>query len=562
MLLNIFKNYGEKKKAETESSRYSKLMNKFEKSVNRLTFPIELLNEMTFGGYEGEQDENLEDLFCETKVIKKIIKGNYNYILAPKGCGKSALFKAYEKRFINNQLIQKSNKTIIISINDTFAYEKIAENNDFMNKNIEKQWAMIWGVFILKKIFKVISSDSYKSIFKYFIHKSTKYDDIKKEFEVFNLWDYIEQINIGVKFNIRGQEISATPSIKKNKPKKNISLNDFYNESQAFLREKNLKIYVLIDRVDDFVVGEDKEQKKSFIQGLYYCVEELCNEANIVPLFFLRTDLFYNLNMETGIDKIQIRTIELKWEKDELINFIFRRLMKNNPKFSKLYKNLYMYYAYYDALKHSDKQAKLSLISRPNKFVDNEIGFIEEVLRKFIVSFLPVEIEHLKNDGSTENMEFFNWIFTHFEDNIGYINLRYLITFFNKLFEIQYEQYEKNVRKDDIVKITNNNELKIFPIFSTSCIQKAYQEVQSIAIKNIRSLLEDDKQKNCFVHIHQIATLKRAVFNYGDIRFMDYDLKKEQYDKLLDILNVLGYLKQNGKRYSLPILYNYKLWQN
>ena len=55
---------------------------------------------------------------------------------------------------------------------------------------------------------------------------------------------------------------------------------------QNYLVEKGLKIYVLIDRVDDFVVGEDREQKKKFIQGLYYCVEEICNEINIIPLFF------------------------------------------------------------------------------------------------------------------------------------------------------------------------------------------------------------------------------------------------------------------------------------
>lgn len=555
-MFNLFKEYSEKKKAEMALLRYNRLMSEMEESSDALTFPVESLEKMNFGGYEGEHDENLEDLFCETNAIKKIIKGNYNYILAPKGCGKSALFKAYEKRFIGNPLIQESDRTIIVSINDSFAYEKITENNDFMNKNIEKKWAMIWGIFILKKIFKVISNEPYQYIFQDFIHKSAKYDDIKNEFEIYDLWDYIENINIGLKFNIKGQEVSVAPSIKKNTMRKNISLNDFYNELQDFLKERNLKVYVLIDRVDDFVVGEDKEQKKNFIQGLYYCVEELCNEANIVPLFFLRTDLFYNLNMETGTDKIQIRTIELKWEKDELINFIFRRLTKNNPEFSEQFKCLFTYYA----LKHSNKQARLSLILKPNKFVDSEVGLVEEVFREFIVSFLPSEIKHLNNDGYMENMEFFDWIFTHFEDNIGYINLRYLITFFNKLFEIQYGQYEKNAKKSDKIEITDNNGLKMFPIFSTLCIQKAYQEVQIIAINNIRSLLEDDKQKDCFVCIHRIAVAKKAAFNHGDIRFMDYDLTKEQYDKLLDVLNVLGYLKQNGKRYTLPILYNYKLW--
>lgn len=550
------KEYVRIKKDKKYNLILEKLKKELEGKIGKLTFDVNLLDNMTFGGYEGEHDPNLENSFYETKSIKKIVKGNYNYILAPKGCGKSSLFKAYEKRFINDELIRESEKTIIVSINDTFAYEKIVENNEYMNKNIEKKWAMIWGVFILKKIFKVISSDPYKMIFQDFIHKSAKYDEIKNEFEVFDLWDYIQQVNIGIKFNIKGQEVSASPTIKRCKTKKSISLNEFYNDLQNYLVEKGLKIYVLIDRVDDFVVGEDREQKKKFIQGLYYCVEEICNEINIIPLFFLRTDLFYNLDMETGSDKIQIRTIELKWEKDELINFIFKRLIENNQQFAEKYQELWQYYS----LTSSSERAQLSVVMRPNKLVDSEIGLVADVFRKFIVTFMPIEIEHVNSAGNIENIDFFQWIYTHFEDNTGYINLRYLITFFNKLFEMQYEQYERNAKAESVVEIVENKELKTFPIFSTICIQKAYHYVQNIAINNIRSLLEDENQKNCFIHIHQVAMNKKASFSYGDIRFGEYDLTKEQYDKLLDTLSVLGFLKQSGKRYTLPILYNYKIW--
>ena len=59
------------------------------------TFQVKWLENMNLGNVEGERDKKLESSFLKTKAIKEIIAGDYNYVLAPKGCGNSSLFKAY-----------------------------------------------------------------------------------------------------------------------------------------------------------------------------------------------------------------------------------------------------------------------------------------------------------------------------------------------------------------------------------------------------------------------------------------------------------------------------------
>ena len=324
---------------------------------------------------------------------------------------------------------------------------------------------------------------------------------------------------------------------------------------QNYLDKCNKKIYILIDRIDDFIVGESIENKKAFIQGLYYGIEEISTCNNIIPIMFLRTDLYYNLNIDSGIDKIQIRTIELKWKQEELISFIFRRLIGNNQKVLQRYVNILNYYMYNLADEAWKKRGRVDL----NKLVDQNTSLFAEIGKKFICTFFPTMVRHHNSENKEEEINFFDWVYRHFEDYTGYINLRYLIVFFNTLLKLQYDTYEKNVGSNNSIEcIQYGNEL-YYPIFSDACINTAYHNVQKIAIMNVRSLLEKDKYKVCFDGIHQMLIQKNGSMNYGDIHYAKYDLSKAEYDTILETLCVLGYLKNSGKKYTVPILYRYSI---
>lgn len=537
--------------SEKRNKKNEETIRQFYLSTKEIPFQIDWLAKMSFGSAEGERDKKLYDSFIETHSIKEMMEGGYNYVLAPKGCGKSSLFKAYSERFVSDSEIRDENKTIIIPISNMFAYENI----DLGQEQVAKKWAIIWGVYILKEIFKTIMTNKYKLEFDEYIKKSSKYNELKEEFELYDLWDYFENINVGLKFSIKGQEVSIAPTIKKNRPNKKIILNEVFLELQNYLEENNKKIYILIDRVDDFIVGENKENKRAFVQGLYFSIEEISNCSNIIPIMFLRTDLYYNLNIDSGIDKIQIRTIELKWKQEELINFICRRLIGNNRNVIMKYLGLLNYYIYSSTDETWKKMNKIDL----NQIVDQDTSLFAKVAKKFICTFFPPKVKHLNSENREEEIYFFEWVYRHFEDYTGYINLRYLIVFFNELFKLQYNAYEKNIGSKVTIECREHEEGLYYPIFSDTCISTAYHNVQKIAIMNIRSLLEKDEYRVCFDGIHQMLMQKNGNMNYGDIHYAKYDLSKTEYDSLLEILCVLGYLKSSGKKYSIPILYHYIL---
>ena len=110
---------------EQRNKKYHKIVKQWYTDTKEMRFQTKWLDEMSFGNAEGERDKKLYDSFIETRSIKEILDGGYNYVLAPKGCGKSSLFKAYSERFISNAEIRDDNKTIIIPISNMFAYENI-----------------------------------------------------------------------------------------------------------------------------------------------------------------------------------------------------------------------------------------------------------------------------------------------------------------------------------------------------------------------------------------------------------------------------------------------------
>ena len=250
---------------------------------------------------------------------------------------------------------------------------------------------------------------------------------------------------------------------------------------------------------------------------------------------------------------MQIRTIELKWKQEELIVFLFKRLFGNNREILKRYVGLVHYYTYDFADETIRKMSRLDL----NQLVDENMGVIAELSKKCLYTFFPDKVMHTNAEGKEEEMDFIEWVYRHFEDYTEHINLRYLIVFFNQLFKLQYDTYEKNLGTYIAIGCRETENGLYYPIFSDTCINTAYHIVQKIAVLNIRSLLDKEACRECFDCIHQMVMQKNGSMSYGDIHYAKYELTKEEYDTLLETLCILGYLKNSGKKYMIPILYRY-----
>ncbi|MFT4802426.1 MAG: hypothetical protein ACI93N_002204 [Flavobacteriaceae bacterium] len=534
---------------------------KSRKDSSEIKFNIKQLAGITFGKLEGERDPLLKDCFFPTYTIQKYLHSPYNYVLSPKGAGKSALFRSLTDNFIPNSLF-KNSKYSIIAINEAFGFE-----DDYLSKNkfqedSRMKLTISWALFILTKLITDIKENHSNAIgYQSLIGEITKITELKDKFNLYDLSDLLKSISTSIKFTANGQEFEAAPTLKINPKKQKLVLNTLFKKISEFYSENNIEALILIDRIDNFVQKEEYQLQRKYIQGLFDCIEELSLLDSITPTMFLRTDLFYSYESDIEYDKVKDRTIELKWDKGETLNFIVYRLNHNqyiSENYSVILSGL-LDEAHKG--KHREfKTEKLSLWKRclasifNNKkaktFLDTNRPLNYTVSDKFLKVFFPEKIECF------DSMDFSDWIFEYLKDANSFVNPRLLIYFFNQLMEKQCEINRKFYpdKPSDIESFSDNGYAK-YDLFSDDAFTLTYEKVQQDELKNIYTILKKKIYQDLFRIINN-KTYETGVFRYGDVNIKKLNVDKEQYESLLKYLKLLGYCKETEKqKFEIPKIY-------
>ncbi len=270
--------------------------------------------------------------------------------------------------------------------------------------------------------------------------------------------------------------------------------------------------------------------------------------------------MFYNLHISIGYDKVNQRTLELKWEKGEIFTFIVSRLLQN--KFiCENYEN------YLNQLILKQINNKRTLFHFPifsYKKKKEYKTFLQRVSDDFLYLFFPQTINHINQDGELEQINFLEWLISHFEDQNKFINLRMIIQFFNTLFLNQYNDYTIDrpdimISKNNIGKATSQSGKLNLNIFTEEMILKTYNEVQKDSVINIMCLLKDNNWKECFKVVHNVLARSKK-YNQGSIQFKKFDMEKRDLDSLIEYLKIIGYLRiDENRNLKIPIVYQYKV---
>ena len=179
--------------------------------------------------------------------------------------------------------------------------------------------------------------------------------------------------------------------------------------------------------------------------------------------------------------------------------------------------------------------------------------------QKCLKLFFPHHIRHLNQNLKYDEIEFTDWLFTHFSSFGKNINPRCLVWFFNSLFKKQYQVYAEDPKLLNLKHNINpvpNAEGMIIPIFLSEVIENTYSDIQNDELKTIYGLLKEKDQKEIFKKINFILTTKNK-FNYGDISLKQHSMTKEEYNRYLKYLTILGILEydKNNRNYNTPIIY-------
>ena len=536
-----------------------------------IKFNTDKLIDISFGQLEGERDTYLKDCFFPTKSVTKYLRSinSYNYVLSPKGAGKSALFRAMTEGFVPTEYFNEKEYSII-AVNQAFGFDDNYLNlNQFQEKR-RVNLTISWALFILSKlIISIRENYSNKDGYHELINEISKIQELKEKFNLYDLSDFLRALGMSIEFTANGQEFSAKPRFSLTKKEERLNINKIFTLVNKFYKQNDIKVLILIDRLDNFVQKEEYHLQRRYIQGLFDCVEEISLFSKIQPTVFLRTDLFHSYDSDVEYDKIKDRTIELEWERGETLNFLVNRLINNE-----YIENNYFDFIIQFVQEASDgklrqyKNGKNSILQTfinflfPKKKKQLEIDTSKPlnytVSDRFLKIFFPDKISMSDKD----NLDFSEWIFKYLKDANSFVNPRLLIYFFNQLFEKQADyNFQFFPDKSSIVKTTYTIEdnLPKLDLFDNEVFKMTYAYVQQQELKFIHTILKKKIFQDLFKAINT-RCCETGFFRYNTLNIKNIGFDKSNYESCLKYLKLLGFCEEFEKhRFKIPDIYKQKL---
>ncbi|MBR8538345.1 hypothetical protein KDU71_22430 [Carboxylicivirga sediminis] len=538
---------------------------KQQKNIQEIYFDTDKLGELSFGRLEGERDPLLKDCFFPTYSIQKYLQRPYNYVLSPKGAGKSALYRALTDDFIPEIFFSREPYSII-PINDAFGFDDEYLDVAKFSEDSRIRLTISWALFLLTKLIEDIR-ENFKDGIGYgeLMDNISKIGELKEKFNLYDLGDFLKSINTSIKFTANGQEFEVAPTIKIETKKQKLVLNKLFREINKFYKTNKKTALILIDRIDNFVQKEEYSLQKKYIQGLFDCIEEISLFDSIIPTMFLRTDLFYSYDSEMEYDKVKDRLIELKWEKGETLNFLVFRL-NHNSYITKIFDTFLK--GFIDEAKQGKhrkfKQEKQNIFVRfisyfwkkkkARIFLDTSKPLNYTISDKYLKLFYPDEI------NIDCPLKFDDWIFSYLKDANDFINPRLLIYFFNQLAQCQFGINKSCYPdRDSKLKQVKINGSISFDIFCHEAIDLTYKKVKQDELKNIYTLLKSREYQTLFKYINE-RNHESGIFRYGDVKLKNFGVDKETYESFLKYLKLLGYCKESERqKFEIPLIYRSEL---
>jgi hypothetical protein len=300
---------------------------------------VNLLRRLEIGSVVAEQDSLLSRCFVKHPVLDEFIFDRKDIILGAKGSGKSALWKAikdaqesYEdlKDVLLCPVTNPSGDPEFRGVLAAIASESFPGAEDLR---------VAWRIYFLSQLWKASEpvlaelweereikssmnkygilpeeGDTFSRFFAYAISKARALRrlDLKWKEGIFFEFDEVSLM-------AGGSELA-------------IPFNDLMTQIDNSLKEVGKKVWLVLDRLDEIVLG-DEEKENRVLKGLLLAFREMCDYENAKIKIFLRDDVY---NRVTSIGQFpaltHVRskaTVPIRWELEDLRHLIVRRLLAN-----------------------------------------------------------------------------------------------------------------------------------------------------------------------------------------------------------------------------------------
>lgn len=561
-------------------------------------FQLTHLSKFDFGSAEASEDELLLNCSCRLKAINEFIIGHKNIVLGERGAGKSALFRMVCERTLGFEN-KAGKKQILVPIEDQLQYSMLAEKmtshipDDGIN--IDIKYRFIWELLILTRIANQlreefpedqVAKDIYQEINDALGLSTTKptlfqmlvshKKSIGVKIENIHLGIFTPNFYASMEPSVNAGSDSSVVEVDVDLLKKRIA---------AFLRHHNSVIFILFDKLDEFVIKEEYQEQKHIIQGLLHCQRSYGNIPEIKLKLFLRTDLFKRLDFQTiGYDKVISRTVELSWTPEEMREFVAKRVFYNfvsafelsGLQFSIDHEKLYLSQKSLGELDREEQgEGKLAFLLPLKKIYWQFLTFLErasqdardarktnfndELNRQIITTVFPRFPNHLTVAGAVKPIDLFDYFSSHFSLGTGNTTPRIVLMFMQKCLDQTRDYFSRNPDTKAITLDASNE----YPLILRDSMLKAYGELQNQMWETFANV--DARWKAAVHHLQQHRdSLSGIKISYAEmVKLIESDFADEkELQQFLAFLSHIGLLACNGnqsdypkRQYELPILF-------
>lgn len=496
---------------------------------------IEPFQTSTLSGFQfGDPDAKVDDLLlnCPQTIrgVREFLAGGKNIVLGERGAGKSALFRLVAEgkyKFATDQ-VEKNEKTrrqFIVAIDEDLDYVTIS--NVIESRFIDKakrphgKYLFLWEIYVLSRVIERLSDEfGYDSEIQTLQEDFREILGISKE-KKFRISDLLTsyKLTTSVKVDQAGT-VSPTLSVEptRDASAKPVEVTDhqitlFRNRVRKAIRARRSIFFVLVDKIDDFLVDLAYEEQKKSVQALLECTQ-LLRLPELKLKIFLRIDLFKRLDFEKGgYDKISPQVVRLEWTADDIYGFVARRLLYNYEK----NKIRTPSWGVSTEMLHLDpslrEQARELVSKRPNslgelikaagkaivliskmkwsKFrlkshSERKTNSLDAVFSKVVNFIFPTRILHLNGNCKQEEILFKQFLVEHFKLGGDCPNPRLVLLFLHYTIEEAVAYYERN--PDPACRLLRPNEIGEFELILKEHIIRGFRKLQVTARETVTQL--------------------------------------------------------------------------
>ena len=286
------------------------------------------LYELKFGAEEAERDTLLTDNFIALPEFMEVASGRKNIVIGDRGSGKSAMFA---QLVATHEALPQDKGNPVAAITHP---AELLRRLDVDGKELQTadQFRAGWLALVAYSLATQVKNFSLPVHTRAAAHLvSILGDETPSQHRVIRFirssFTWLRKAPVKIKFG----PIEIEPAGKSSGSgwgSSPVDLLAFIRDAAGALHRSGKLALVPMDRIDEIHKYDRLKQEKA-IQGLFLAEGDLAQVPGIRLLVFLRSDLFKIYDIQEK-NKLVSRSINIHWTKDQLVEFLLRRVLRNS----------------------------------------------------------------------------------------------------------------------------------------------------------------------------------------------------------------------------------------